>query len=107
MTDNDDGMQRHTSDTQKVPKRPSRPRSTPHRGDPPREASTVGEVYLETFSPPALASTSDVYMQTYAVVRAILEGMNWRYAATAAKAAHDAAAQHVEQQLSAGGDHNG
>jgi hypothetical protein len=42
-------------------------------------------------------------MQTYAVVRAILEGTGWRHATTAVQAAYDAAAQHVEQQIGEAG----
>lgn len=69
------------------------------------DVTGIGEVYLNTFGPPALASSSDVYMQIYALVRAVLKGTGWRHAATAVKAAWDAAAQHVEQTIgNAGGD---
>jgi hypothetical protein len=60
-------------------------------------------VYLENFSPPALASTSDVYQEVYANVRAILDRYHWRYATTAVKATWDAAAASVTQSLATSG----
>lgn len=80
-----------------------RRRSSPQSGQSPPDTSSVGEVYLKNFSPPALANSSDVYMQTYAVVRAILDNAHWRHATTAVQAAWDAAAQHVNQSLATSG----
>ena len=89
-------------------KRRLRSASVKRRSAPTTRGSTspdtsLGEVYLDTFSPPALASTSEVYMKVYANVRAILERYSWRHAIVAPKAAWDAAASHVTQKIAACG----
>ena len=88
-------------------KRRDRPRSvSPSRGKPPDpsgDRASLGKAYLETFNAPALASTSEVYMEVYATVRAILQRFHWRHAPTAVKAAWDAAASHVTRSLVMGG----
>lgn len=82
-------------------------RSSPHgRGNPsPNDADEcgVGELYLELYDAPALASTTGTYMEVYAVVRAILEHESVPHAQVAEQAARDAAAQHIERRLSVGG----
>jgi hypothetical protein len=92
-------MQRSESSTT-TRKRPPRARSKAplSRGDTSPRTS-AGKVYLENFPPPALASTSDLYREVYASVRAILERYHWRHATTAVKAAWDAAAQYVTESL--------
>jgi len=92
-----------TADTKKRSKRRHKRRSRSRPSDPPSDTSSVGEAYLDLFGPPALASTSDVYMQTYLVVQTVLKGTPWRHATTAVQAAWDAAAQHVEQSIGAAG----
>jgi hypothetical protein len=88
-------------------KRPSRARSAPPSRDKPQDPdgdrASLGEVYLDTFDPPALASTSDVYRRVYGSTRAILERVHWRHATTAVKAAYDAAAASVTQALATSG----
>lgn len=96
-------MTTHRNAFKKVPKAPEQARSCPDRGDPPPDTSSVGEAYLDTFAPPALASTSETYREVYAATRAILERHPWRHATTAVKAAYDAAAQHVQQEIGAAG----
>lgn len=91
-----------------VPKEPARVRSEFSFGtnSPPIDSDDtagVGGVYLDVFNVPALASSTDAYMQTYEVVRAILEGKSVPAAQVAAQAAHDAAASHIERRLAGGG----
>lgn len=70
------------------------------------ESDGVGELYLDLYDPPPLASATQTYMETYAVVRAILESESVPHAQVAAKAARDAAASHIERRLAVGGlDH--
>jgi hypothetical protein len=71
--------------------------------DPDGDRASLGEAYLETFNAPALASTTEVYMEVYASVRAILERFHWRHAPTAVKAAWDAAASYVTRSLATSG----
>lgn len=84
-------------------KRRNKRRSCPNRGSPPPDASTVGEVYLQELDPPALTSSTEVYMQAYAYTRALLEDLGCHHATHAVKGAWDAAVQHVEQQIGAAG----
>lgn len=65
--------------------------------------SGVGELYLELYDPPALASTTETYFLVYANVRAILENEGIPHAQVAAQAARDAAAQHIKRRLAVGG----
>lgn len=88
-------------------KRPDRARSSPPRreADPPSDDAEISgaEAYLDLFGPPALANTADTYFQTYAVLRAVLEGAPKAHAHAVLDAAKDVAEQHVEQSLSGGG----
>jgi hypothetical protein len=63
----------------------------------------VGEVYLENFSPPALANSTDVYMEQYARTRAMLDREGWRQATTLLKATYDACAAFITQSLATSG----
>lgn len=93
----------HTSQNQKrSEKRPPRARSSPDQGDPPSDASSVGEVYLSLYDPPALASSSDAYMEQYARTRAMLDRTGWHQATTLLKATYDACAAYVTESLRAG-----
>jgi len=89
--------------SEKVPKHRDERRSAPRSRGSISPNSSIGEVYLETFDPPALADTSDVYREVYASVRAILQRFHWRHAPTAVKAAWDAAASYVTRSLVASG----
>lgn len=75
--------------------------ATRQRGD--GDNPGVGEVYLDLFGPPALANTADTYFQSFAVLRAILEGAPKGHAHAVLDAAEDVAEQHVERRLSGGG----
>ena len=91
-----------TQSSTKDQKRPSRARPGSNWSSISPDSS-IGEVYLETFDPPALARTSDVYREVYASVRAILQHFHWRHAPTAVKAAWDAAASYITRSLVTGG----
>jgi len=91
------------SDLQRRVERRSSLQSEQPSPDPDGERAGLGEVYLDTFDPPALASTSDIYRRVYASTRAILERVHWRHATTAVQAAYDAAAAQVTQSLVTGG----
>jgi hypothetical protein len=101
--------------TQKTPcskssTRPQRARSSgPSSGADPPSGDTGNrgaEAYLDLFSPPALASTADTYFQSFAALRAILEGAPKAHAHAVLDAAEDVAESHVERRLAGGGqDH--
>lgn len=97
----------HTSNTSKrseaTPKRRDKPRSSPNRGAPPPDTFSVGEVYLDTFDPPALASSTDAYMEQYARTRAMLDRIGWRQATTVLKATYDACASYINEVLATSG----
>ena len=95
-------MSPNTKEHPKVSRRAKRQSAPSSRGTT-SSSSSIGEVYLETFDPPALARTSDVYREVYASVRAILQRFHWRHAPTAVKAAWDAAASYVTQSLATSG----
>ena len=95
-------MHPNTKEHPKVSRRGDRQSAPLSRGNT-SPNSSLGEVYLETFDPPALARTSDVYREVYASVRAILQRFHWRHAHTAVKAAWDAAASYVTRSLVASG----
>lgn len=95
-------MHPNTKEHPKVSRRADRQSPPSSRGNT-SPNSSLGEVYLETFDPPALASTSDIYREVYASVRAILQRFHWRHGPTAVKAAWDAAASYVTRSLVTGG----
>jgi hypothetical protein len=95
-------MHPNTKEHPKVSRRADR-RSAPSSRGNTSPNSSLGEVYLETFDPPALASTSDIYREVYASVRAILQRFHWRHGPTAVKAAWDAAASQITRSLVTGG----
>jgi hypothetical protein len=95
-------MSTNTGNLERVSRRAKRQSAPSSRSNTSPNLS-LGEVYLETFDPPALASTSDVYRQVYASVRAILQRFHWRHAPTAVKAAWDAAASYVTRSLATSG----
>jgi hypothetical protein len=72
-----------------------------------RPESKEGEVYLDLFGPPALASTADTYFQTFAVLRALLESAPKHHAHAVLDAAEDVAETHVDRRLAGGGQDRG
>jgi hypothetical protein len=103
-----DSTMNNSQTRKKVSTRPSRPQSAPSgASSSPTDGDGAGvaSLYLDLFGPPALANTADTYFQTYAALRAVLEGAPKAHAHAVLDAAEDVAEQHVERSMSRGGYH--
>jgi hypothetical protein len=98
-------MRTYTEEKETVPKRRDRRPSPPGDG-PPEEGQADADglrAYLTYMSPPALADTSETYMQIYALVRAVLDRVPACHAHTAIDAARDAAEECYRRRTAGGG----